>query len=105
MYLDINKNKPRIIASLSLWLLLAAPTAWSATQHYATSFDGSEAPLSEGGAWSNTGLDWTPVIKSNGAAHGTQTGNGGYDDSYAVLSGFSPNQAASATVQLASQID
>jgi len=37
----------------------------------------------------------------NGFAHGTQTGsapNGGYDDSYAYLSGFPANQSASATL-------
>jgi hypothetical protein len=89
----------------SFCLVLAAFPAKSATQNFATDFDGSESPLSESGAWSNSGLDWTNVIKSNGVAFGTQSGTNGYDDSYAVLSGFSPNQAVSATVQLASQID
>ena len=72
---------------------------------YTTSFDGSENPISEGGAWSHLGLDWQKVMKSNGMAFGTQTGNGGYDDSYAVLSGFGPNHSATATLHLNPAID
>src|SRR5262245_9498429 len=58
---------------------------------YSTEFDGIENPLSEGGVWSHVGLDWRNVEKSGGIAYGTQTGTGGYDDSYAVLSGFPPD--------------
>ena len=55
-----------------------------ASQTFTTEFDGTENPLSESGVWSHTGLDWTKVQKANGIAFGTQTGNGGYDDSYAL---------------------
>lgn len=52
---------------------------------YETNFSGNEYPLSEGGIWQNNGLDWTYVQKAGGAAYGTQSGLGGYDDSYARL--------------------
>ena len=77
----------------------------AASQTYSTNFDGTENPISEGGAWSHAGLDWTYVQKSGGIAYGTQTGTGGYDDSYARLSGFPPDQTASAVIHLASPID
>jgi len=64
------------------------------TSTYTTDFKITENPLSDGGAWTHTGLYWQSVVTENGIAHGTQTGNDGYDDSYAVLSGFSPDQAA-----------
>ncbi len=50
---------------------------------------GSEAPLSMGGLWVNTGLDWTLVNVDNGVAHGTQTGvaTPPYKDSYAMFTG------------------
>jgi hypothetical protein len=71
---------------------------------YSTTFDGDEDPLSEGGKWINNGLDWTQIGKQGGIAHGTQTGtNQGihrYDDSYAHLSGFPPDQEAWAQVQI-----
>jgi hypothetical protein len=38
-------------------------------------------------------------------AFGTQTGSGAYNDSYAALSGFPPNQSASAVIHLDSTID
>jgi len=40
------------------------------------------------------------VRKTNGLAHGTQSGSGGYDDSYAYLSGFPPDQSASGVIYL-----
>jgi hypothetical protein len=52
---------------------------------FTTSFVGTENPLSEGGMWRNAGLDWTNVQKAGGAAFGTQSGLGNYDDSYAYL--------------------
>jgi hypothetical protein len=72
---------------------------------YNTTFEGDENPLSEGGKWSNQGLDWTKIRKAQGLAFGTQTGtNKGiyrYDDSYAHLSGFPPNQEAWGKVHIA----
>jgi hypothetical protein len=65
---------------------------------YTTQFDGAENPLSEGGRWSNHGLDWTNVRKDGGLAYGSQTGletgDARYADSYAVLSGFLADQEA-----------
>jgi hypothetical protein len=77
-------------------------TSTGGTISYSTNFDLTESPLSEGGAWKHLGLDWTLVNTSNGLAWGTQTGSGAYDDSYAYLSGFPPDQMASGVVHLAS---
>jgi hypothetical protein len=67
-------------------------------QTYTTTFDGTEDPLSEDGRWSNNGLDWTNIRKGNGIAYSTQSGiEAGkfkYRDSYALLSGFPPDQQA-----------
>ena len=41
---------------------------------YATEFSGTESPISEGGAWTHLGLDWTLVDTAGGIAYGTQTG-------------------------------
>jgi hypothetical protein len=72
---------------------------------YTTTFDGAENPLSEGGLWSNDGVDWTVMRKDNGIAFGTQTGTEtgpkNYADSYAVLSGFGPDQEAWGEVRIA----
>jgi hypothetical protein len=65
----------------------------------------TEAPISEGGAWTHLGLDWTLVDTADGTAFGTQTGTGGYDDSYAHLSGFPPDQAASAVIHRDAAMD
>jgi acetyl esterase/lipase len=74
-------------------------------QIYTTTFDGDENPLSEGGKWINNGLDWTTIRKNGGIAYGTQAGvNKGiyvYDDSYAHLSGFPPDQEAWGEVNIA----
>jgi hypothetical protein len=75
------------------------------SQTYTTTFDGDENPLSENGKWINDGLDWTKIRKHGSIAYGTQTGtNKGiymYDDSYAHLSGFPPDQEAWGEVQIA----
>ena len=81
---------------LSLLVLLCASTGFSQT--YTTRFQEVENPLTEGGRWTNGGVDWTTIQKTNGRASGTQTGtNTGkfkFDDSYAHLSGFPPDQEA-----------
>ena len=83
----------------------SSPSQPTPVQQYSTNFPGTEDPLSEGGAWSNNGLDWTVVQTANGVAQGTQTGTVGYDDSYARLSGFTSYQSASAVIHLNSGID
>jgi hypothetical protein len=88
--------KPFIARFLSAAIFLQAA---GFSKNYTTHFDGTEDPLSEGGAWSHTGLDWKEVRKVDGVAYGTQTGNGGYDDSYAHISGFKPDQTAWGVIQ------
>jgi hypothetical protein len=64
--------------------------------NFTTEFDGIEYPLSESGRWRNNGGFWTFVRKEGGAAYGSQSGDGGYDDSYAYLviaSAANPNIA------------
>jgi hypothetical protein len=73
---------------------------------YTTDFNLTESPISEGGRWHNNGLDWTFVGTANGIAFGTQkigvarVPPGQYDDSYAYLTGFPPDQQASGVVHL-----
>ncbi len=77
---------------------LAAGSPNCFCQTYSTNFAGTENPLSERGRWSNDGLDWTNIRKANGLAYstqsGTETGKFAYNDSYALLSGFPPDQEA-----------
>jgi hypothetical protein len=80
-------------------------TTQALVRSFSTDFTGVENPLSEGGAWSSSSLYMTRVMKSNGLACGTLTGTGGYNDSYARLSGFAPDQIASATIHLVERID
>ena len=81
-------------------MLLAAAGLFAAgcSQLYSTHFEGAEYPLSEGGMWLNNSLDWAKIRKNGGIACGTQTGtNTGiyqFDDSYAHLTGFPPDQEA-----------
>ncbi len=74
----------------------APPAAFCQT--YTTTFEGTENPLSEGGKWSNAGLDWTHIRKGNGIAYSTQRGDEKgkymYKDSLTVLSGFPADQEA-----------
>lgn len=65
---------------------------------YSTNFDLTENPILEGGVWSNTSQLWTKVRTANGLAFGTNGANEAYDDSYAYLSGFAPNQQGAAVV-------
>jgi hypothetical protein len=95
-------QSPKAVISLTrvcvaLTVLASLSTAGFA-QTYTTTFKDTEDPLSEGGRWSNNGLDWTTIRTSGGIAHGTQTGTETGDrkfrDSYAILSGFPPDQEA-----------
>jgi hypothetical protein len=65
---------------------------------YATDFLLEENPISEGGVWQHRGASWATVRTFASRAVGSQTGSGGYDDAYAYLSGFGPNQTAQATL-------
>jgi hypothetical protein len=95
------------------WLRYNKPSADAAAPGihapYSTSFPMPENPVSEGGRWINggkLGLNWANVIARPGLAFGSQSGNGGYDDSTAVLSGdWGPNQTATATIYTINQPD
>jgi hypothetical protein len=69
---------------------------------YTTDFPISESLISQSDQWQHHGLDWTTIGTSPGLAYGTQTGfsgNGGFDDSYAYLQGFGPNQYGSGVIK------
>jgi hypothetical protein len=72
---------------------------------YTTDFDLTESPISEGGAWTHLGVDWTFVNTANGNAFGTQFPNHGYDDSYALLHGFPADHGASGVIHRAANMD
>jgi hypothetical protein len=72
---------------------------------HATQLSLTENPISERGAWSHRAAPWKHVRTLNGMAQGTQTGTGGYDDSYALLSGFPADQGAAAIVRQSPDID
>ena len=88
-----------------LIMLLASTSTIGFSQTYTTRFEGTENPLSENGGWTNKGVDWTAIRTQNGIACGTQVGtNTGiykFNDSYAHLSGFPPDQEAWGEVHLA----
>jgi len=69
---------------------------------YSTTFDLTESPISENGAWNHLGQDWPFVQTSGGDAYGTEPLT---VDSYAYLTGFPPDQSASATIHLSPNID
>jgi hypothetical protein len=85
-------------------LALAGISEIGCCQTYSTRFEGTESPLCEGGRWTNNGFDWTEITKKDGMACGTQTGtNTGiykFNDSFAHLSGFPPDQEASGEAQI-----
>jgi hypothetical protein len=72
--------------------------ATNAGRTFSTTFAVMENPVSGGGIWRHSGYRWKQVQTIVGHAVGTQTGTGGYDDSYTYLTGFGPNQTAKAVV-------
>jgi len=82
----------------------ACPSAAGAGS-YTTKFPLTENPISEGGKWSRApSSNWTNVQTAPGLAFGTNGAADAYEDSYALLSGFGPNQSAQATIYVASGI-
>ena len=65
---------------------------------YSTDFNLTENPISEGGRWRRANNRWTNVQTVGGAAFGTNGVTDTYDDSYALLSGFGPDQTIEAVV-------
>jgi hypothetical protein len=83
----------------------ASVPALAAPVTYSTTFDLTESPVAERGAWRHDGLDWTKVETADGNAFGTQSGTAGFDDSYAFLNGFPADHSATAIVHRAANID
>lgn len=77
------------------------------TSFFTTNFDLNETPLSESGAWTHHGLDWTLVYVNSGIAFGTQTAPTAppFNDSYAYLSCFPPNQRGEGVVHIQGPFD
>jgi len=67
---------------------------------YTTNFPATENTVSEAGVWNTCAASWTHIASSPGFAHGTQSGNNGYDDSYGFLSGFANDHEVSMTIKL-----
>ncbi|MEO8673419.1 MAG: hypothetical protein ABI411_19055 [Tahibacter sp.] len=71
--------------------LLALPLVTSAANSvYFTTFEMTENPIAESGAWSGIDTTRTRMATSGGRCYGTQTG-GAYDDSVALLTGTWPD--------------
>jgi chitodextrinase len=77
---------------------LAVTTAAGGGVSYSTDFNLTENPISEGGVWHRANNEWTNVRTVGGNAFGTNGVTNGYDDSYALLSGFGPDQTVEAVV-------
>ncbi len=96
---------PRLRVPFLVLLAIGFLSPAGMAQTYTTTFDGEENPLSEGGKWVHNGLDWATIGKKDGLAYGTQTGTKTglqrYDDSYAHLTGFPPDQEAWGVVHIA----
>lgn len=73
---------------------------------YASAFDLTESPISELGVWVPGAAPFTPVVTANGRAFGTQAIGSRpeaehYNDSFAYLKGYPPNQRASGVIHKA----
>lgn len=81
----------------------------STNKTYTTQFTATENPISESGNWTNgklTALDWSDVATVPGLAYGLESGNSGFDDSTALLTGnWGSDQMAQATVHSVNQSD
>jgi len=77
---------------------ISVTTAANSSRNYMTNFDATEQPISEGGAWHRASNQWTDVRTLGGVAFGTNGVTNTYDDSYALLSGFGPDQTVEAVV-------
>jgi hypothetical protein len=86
------------LSMAAVYLFQISPIKAQNARTYATDFRLEENPISEGGVWQHRGASWAMVRTFANRAVGSQTGSGGYDDAYAYLSGFGPNQTAQATL-------
>lgn len=69
-------------------LIIRKPSAVQALASYATSFTGTENPISESSSWSQFGTGFTPMRTLNGRARGTNGALDIYDDSAARLTAW-----------------
>jgi hypothetical protein len=72
---------------------------------YSSNFDREENPVSESGVWRRAANNHTNVKTSGGVAFGTNGVTNTYDDSYALLSGFGPDQSIEAVVQRSTSLN
>jgi hypothetical protein len=95
-----------LAACCALWLCTcsadyppraAAPVPTAA--QYRTSFELDENPIAEGGRWRRAKNAWSNVRTAGGKAFGTNGRANTYDDSYALLSGFGPDQQAEGIIE------
>jgi hypothetical protein len=86
------------VSTVAVYTFQISPIRAQSARTYSTNFPLTENPISERGVWQHRGTSWAKVRTVVNRAVGTQTGSGGYDDSYAYLSGFGPNQTAQATL-------
>jgi hypothetical protein len=77
--------------------------------NYTTNFPLTENPISENGHWINgkkVGRNWANIATIPGLSYGTESGDNGYDDSTALLTGaWGRNQMVQATVHTVNQND
>src|SRR6516164_8491400 len=85
-----------IAGLLVLPLVAVSPTKAQSARTYATDFPLEENPISEGGVWQHHGASWAVVRTFAHRSFGTQTGSGAYDDAYAYMTNFGPDQTAQA---------
>lgn len=75
------------------------------TGSYSSTFDRDESPLSDSGRWRRAANNFTNVKTVGGVAFGTNGVADSYDDSYALLSGFGPDQTIEAVVQRSASLN
>lgn len=71
---------------------------------FTANFSLTENPISDHGAWHRANNAWTNVATANQIAFGTVMATSNFDDSYALLSGFGPDQTATAVVSRSSTL-
>jgi hypothetical protein len=72
---------------------------------YSTNFDLTEFPISEGGVWQHTPNSFSFVRTEGGHAHSSNGSSTEYDDSYAYLTGFGPDQTAEGVIYRSPSLD
>jgi hypothetical protein len=87
-----------VLPMVALYSFQISPVKVQNARTYATDFLLEENPISEDGVWQHRGASWAVVRTFASRAVGSQTGSGGYDDAYAYLTDFGPNQTAQATL-------